>query len=116
MRLGKVWAWRAIRINDALRQKVQYALIVVFGFIRGKKVIEAAVLANDNDDMFDGCSGLDGIDCSIRIGLSLGLGRRPKAERQGQNGRASNGLRSPCSCITAMHGFLRALESTSQKV
>src|SRR6185369_2791239 len=114
MRLREVRARRAILIDDALGQKVQHFLMPVFWLISGENMIEATIFANDDNDMFNRRSGLDGVYSFIWIGL--GLGRCPKTERQSQNGRASNGLRSPCSCVTAMHSFLRALESTSQKV
>src|SRR6476646_7561934 len=106
MRLREVRARGAILIDDALGQKVQHFLMPVFWFISGENMIEATIFANDDNDVFNRRSGLDGVDSFIWIGL--GLGRCPKTEnREGQDGRASNSLRSPFSCITAMHSFLR---------
>src|SRR5438270_9963580 len=115
MRLREVRARRAVLIDDALRQKVQHFLMPVFWLISGENMIEATIFANDDNDVFNWGSCLDGVDSFIWIGL--GLGRCPRAEnREGQDGRASNCVCSPFSCITAMHSFLRTLESTSQKV
>src|SRR5689334_24801639 len=117
MRLGEVRARRTIRIDDALRQKVQHTLAAAFWLISGKNMIEATIFANDDNDVFNRRSGLDRVDSFIGIGLGLDLDRCPKTEnREGKDGRASNGLRSPFFCITAMHSFLRTLESTSQQV
>jgi hypothetical protein len=80
VRFGEIRPRRAIRIDDAFRQKVQHLLILFCWLIGGEKVIEAPILADDDNDMFDWCSRRDSVDRLIRIGSSLGLGSCPKAK------------------------------------
>ena len=54
--------------------------LLLFWHIGGEKVIEAAILADDDDDVLDRRGGLDRIDRVIRIGS--GLGRCAKAENR----------------------------------
>jgi hypothetical protein len=68
-------------------------------------MIEAAIFADDDDDVLDGRGGLDLIDSFVWI--VSGVGRRTKAEnRYGEHECASGGLRAPFPCAAFMHILL----------
>jgi hypothetical protein len=58
VRIGEIRPRRAIRIDDAFRQKVQHLLILFCWLIGGEKVIEAPILADDDNDMFGVAVGI----------------------------------------------------------
>jgi hypothetical protein len=47
-----------IELDDALRQQVHHALAGAFGHVGREHVVEAAVLADDDDDVLDRRPGL----------------------------------------------------------
>src|SRR5262249_48299093 len=51
--LGEVRARRAVGLDDALRQQVQRLLVPAGRHVGGEDMIEAAVLADDDDDVLD---------------------------------------------------------------
>ena len=76
MRLGELRARRAMGIDDAFRQQVQYPLVSTYRHVSGEKMIEAAIFANDDDDVLDrrGSPGRASVLIGF-IGVVLGSGR-----------------------------------------
>src|SRR5689334_22158434 len=77
VRLRKVRNWRAIGVDDPFGQEIQHLFGLAFRHISGEKMIETAILADDNDDVLDGRRSLDRIG---GIEIVSSLGRRAKAE------------------------------------
>src|SRR5262249_21756234 len=89
MALGKILARCAIGIDDALGQQVQHLLVPAFWYVGGEQVIEAAVLADDDDDVLDRACGLERMNCVTR--QILRFRRDAEAEgRQSHNGNTSS--------------------------
>src|SRR5580704_16452135 len=78
MRLFKVFSWSAVRINDAFREKVPNGFALP-RYVGCKYMIEAAVLANDDDDVFNRC---DGVVVGVRLLLRRGSAGQRSANRE----------------------------------
>ena len=77
MSFGEIRARRAIGIYDSFGQEVPHPLLLPFRHICGEEMIEAAILADNDDDVLDGRGCLDRIDRPIWIGC---VGRNTKAQ------------------------------------
>jgi hypothetical protein len=78
MRAGEVRSRRAIGFDDSLREQIAHPLLGVTRNIGREQVIEAAVLADDDDDVLDRARGRNLVDGPIRIS---GVTRRNTNER-----------------------------------
>jgi hypothetical protein len=65
--LSEMRAWRAIGIDDAFGQKVEHPLVPALRLVGCEEVIEAPVLADDDDNVLDWRGGLQPIRCGIGI-------------------------------------------------
>jgi hypothetical protein len=69
-------------------------------------VVEAAILAEDDDDVLDRGGSLDRV--AIVIQIVSGSGRCAKAKkRYSEHEQASSGFRLPLSRVTKVHIFLQ---------
>jgi hypothetical protein len=101
MGLGEIRTWRAIGIDDAFGQKVQHMLSLLFWHISSEKVIEAAILADDDDDMLDRSRSLDRIALVIPIVIISGSRRCAEAKkRYCEHKHTSCCFLSPFSLVT----------------
>jgi hypothetical protein len=80
MGLGEIRTWRAIGMDDAFGQKVQHLLSLLFWHISSEKVVEGAILADDDDDMLDQSPSLDRIALVIPIVIISGSRRCAEAK------------------------------------
>ena len=80
MALGEIRPGRAVGLDDALRQQVEHALVPVLRHIGREQMIEAAVLADDDDNVLDRTLGRDLVDGLVGIG---GVAGRDAGERRG---------------------------------
>ena len=74
MGLGEIRTWRAIGIDDAFGQEIQHLLSLVFWHISGEEVIEAAILADDDDNVLDRGGRLDAIDSPVGFVIAVANG------------------------------------------
>ena len=58
MPLGEIRPGRAVSLDDALRQQVEHALVLALRHIGREQMVEAAVLADDDDHVLDRTRGL----------------------------------------------------------
>src|SRR3954470_7890994 len=97
---------RAVAVHDAFRDKIENALVLVPGTIRGEEMIEAAILADDHDHV------LDRRDClAIRIAVMVGVAvmRRSACCEYGQC--KCTGLRRECRATLKSVGSSHATAS-----
>ena len=93
MPLGEIRPGRAVGLDDALRQQVEHALVLALRHIGREQMVEAAVLADDDDHVLDRTRGLDLVDGLVGIG---GVAGRDAGERRGGKCReASRGAPRP---------------------
>src|SRR6267378_8516500 len=72
--LSKVGTWRTIGVDDALGEKIEHALSAMLWHVGGENMIETAIFANDDDDVFYGAGGFDAVTCPV--GLIVAVANR----------------------------------------
>jgi hypothetical protein len=82
MRQAEIRTRRAVRLDDLLGQQVRHLLVRVLRHIGGEQMIEAAVFADDDDDVLDRRRRLDGVDRLVGIGGLHGIRKPDGRERR----------------------------------
>src|SRR5262249_3938650 len=86
MRAGEVRSWRAIGFDDALGEQIAHPFIAL-GDIGCEQMIEAAVLADDDDDVLDWARGRNLVDRLVRIGGVAGSNADERGRREQREAR-----------------------------
>ncbi len=73
MCLRKISARRAVGVDNSLRQQVMDLFFLVLRNVGGEEMIEAAIFADDDDDVFDRRCGFDCVDRLVGIGRVCGI-------------------------------------------